>query len=184
VSVPSCQLIEGLARQALAERGRLVAYSRPEPIVARGDQTLWPGRWYHDAAAHTLTPTVPGQAISHIALASSQTYELWLGGSFTRGFELSVDGRYVGHVKDELAAINGYAHVADMRLAAGVHTVAITYPRPDLTPGSAEGDLTSLSEITFEPSEAPSTSLLTAPPTRARALCGLPLDWIEIVTSA
>ena len=41
---PPCSQIEALGRQALREQRTLVAYQRPAPIVARGDQTLWPRR--------------------------------------------------------------------------------------------------------------------------------------------
>ncbi len=42
--------------------GSLVAYQRPAPVVARGDQTLWPGPWLHDDAAHSLTANSAGDA--------------------------------------------------------------------------------------------------------------------------
>src|SRR5205085_1829044 len=139
------------ARQATVEHAELLAYARAEPIVARGDEMLWPGTWYHDPAGHTLTPTTPGEAISHIAVDSDQTYELWLGGSFTRGFRVSVDGHYAGEVKNELSAINGYAHVANVALRRGVHAFALEYPNANLMPGSAENTLTTLTGIALEP---------------------------------
>lgn len=183
VAVPSCPQVKELGREASSEHATLLAYQRPQPIVARGDQTLWPGRWIHDEAEHTLTATVPGTAVSHIAVASDQRYELWLGGSFGRGFEVSVDGRKVGRVKDELYAVAGYVHVANLLLSAGVHTFALTYPHADLTPGSIENELTSLSAIALEPMQSPTSELLSVPPGEAAKLCGRPLDWIEIVTA-
>jgi hypothetical protein len=180
-ATPPCSRIRQLAGEALRESAELVAYQRPEPIVARGDQTLWPGTWEHDAAEHTLTPTTAGRAISHIAVASGEDYELWLGGSFTRGFEVSVDGRHVGTVKNQLSTINGYVQVANVFLTPGVHTFALTYPGANLTPGSAEPELTSLAEIALEP-QSPNSELLTVAPQQAGLLCGRPLDWIELVT--
>ncbi len=47
VATPPCSQIQSLARRALREHAQLVAYQRPAPIVARGDQTLWPGSWEH-----------------------------------------------------------------------------------------------------------------------------------------
>jgi hypothetical protein len=182
--VPACARVHALAARAQSEGASLVAYARPEPIVARGDQTLWPGRWYHDTLAHKLTPTTAGHAIAHIAVASDQRYELWLGGSFTRGFEITVDGRYAGGVEDMLSAINGYARVADMRLAPGVHTFRLTYPGPSLAPGSAESDLTTLSAITLVPAESPQRRLIAVAPQNAQSLCGHSLDWIELVRGA
>ena len=184
VATPPCAQIQGVARRASRLHARLVAYRRPAPIVARGDQTLWPARWLHDPAGHTLTPTTPGRAVSHIALASSQRYELWLGGSFARGFEVGVDGHDVGRVKDELSSFGGYVQVADLYLAAGVHTITLTYPHADLTPGSGDNSFTVLSAIVLEPRQSPSSELITLAPRQAGQLCGSPLDWIEIVTTA
>jgi hypothetical protein len=184
VATPPCAEIQHLARTALAQHAVLVAYQRPAPIVARGDQTQWPGRWFHDVAGHTLAPNFPGTAIGHIAVARNESYELWLGGSFTRGFQVSVDGRHVGRVKDELSAINGYVHVADLPLTPGVHTFALTYPGGDLTPGSGENELTTLTAIALEPQASPQARLLTVAPDRAEQLCGRSLDWIELVGSA
>jgi hypothetical protein len=181
VATPPCAQIRSLARQAIREHAELVAYQRPAPIVARGDQSVWPGVWGHDLAQHALTPTTPGQAVSHIAVASSQSYELWLGGSFTRGFDVSVDGRSVGRVKDELSTINGYVHVTDVFLARGIHTFAFDYPHPDLTPGSGENALTSLSTIALQQRQSPASELIRLPPDEAQRLCDRPLDWIEFV---
>jgi hypothetical protein len=104
-----------------------------------------------------------------------------LGGSFSRGFEVSVDGREVGRVKDELSAINGYVHVTNVFLAPGIHTFALAYPHSDLTPGSGENELTSLSAIALEPRQSPRSELISVKPGQAAQLCGRPLDWIEIV---
>jgi hypothetical protein len=183
VATPPCTRIQELARQATAEHARLIAYQRPAPIVARGDQTLWPGVWLHDRPERTLTPTTPGTAVSHIAVAGSQGYELWLGGSFSRGIAVSVDGRHVGSVKDQLSNIDGYVHLADVKLTPGIHTFALTYPHSGLTPGSAENRITSLNAIALQP-QSPPSGLIEVAPRQAARLCGRPLDWIEIVTRA
>jgi hypothetical protein len=74
--------------------------------------------------------------------------------------------------------------VADIPLTPGVHTVAITYPRADATPGSTENELTSLAAIALEPMDSAEARLMTVAPQRAGELCGRPLDWIELVTGA
>jgi hypothetical protein len=178
---PSCTQIERLGATAAREHARLIAYQRPEPIVARGDQTRWPAPWAHDSSSRTLWPNTPGTAIAQIKVYGNQSYKLWLGGSFSRGFEVSVDGRHVGRVKDELLSIGGYAPVADVYLTPGIHVFALTYPHSDLTPGSGDNQQTSLTAITLEPLSRPSAQLLTLAPARARGLCGRSLDWIEIV---
>jgi len=181
VATPSCTFIQGLARTALQENAQLLAYQRPAPIVARGDQSTWPGTWIHDVEGRSLAPTDPGQALSHIALASSENYELWLDGSFSRGFEVSVDGRHVGRIKDQLSSFSGYVHLANVFLESGIHAFALTYPHADLTPGSGASEFTSLSAIALQP-QSPRSELIEVGPRQAARLCGRPLDWIELVT--
>jgi hypothetical protein len=180
VAVAPCSEVEALGRRAQLLHARLLAYERPSPIAARGDQMVWPGAWIHDPAAHTLTPTGPGTAISHIAVALPERYELWLAGSFGRGFQVSVDGQAVGGVKDELSSFGGYIHIADLQLGVGVHSFALVYPHASLAPGSGESGFTSLSAIVLEPS-APASEMVSVSARGARNLCGRPLDWIEIV---
>jgi hypothetical protein len=117
-------------------------------------------------------------------VASAQIYELWLGGTFTRGFRVSVDGRHVGTVKDQLSTINGYVPVASLTLTPGVHTLSFEYPQSDLTPGSGENELTSLSEIALEPKQNPASEMITVAPREASQLCGRTLDWIELTTTS
>jgi hypothetical protein len=181
VAIPACAPILGLARVALRDHAKLVAYQRPVPIAVRGDETTWPGYWLHDPAGRTLTPTTAGADVAHIAVSVGQRYGLWLGGNFARGFDVSVDGRRLGRVKNELADFNQYIHVSDLYLSHGVHTVVLTYPRPDLTPGSGSELLTSLAAIVLQPLESTPSQLLTVGARQAKSLCGRPLDWLEIV---
>jgi hypothetical protein len=181
VGTPPCSEIEALGDRARSLGGQLVAYQRPAPIVARGDQVQWPAGWLHETEEHTLAPTFPGTATGHIALARSEPYELWLAGSFARGFEVSVDGRHVGTVRNQLLAFSGYVHVAKLFLEAGVHTIQLTYPHPNLGPGSGWGQFTYLAAIALEPTVTPPRTMIEVPSSQARRLCGRELDWIEIV---
>jgi hypothetical protein len=182
VSIPSCRQVHTLARQALREGATLLAYQRPEPIVARGDQTLWPAGWIHEFAAHTLVPTAPGDVVSHIAVARRESYGLWLGGIFARGFDVSVDGHHVGRIKNELSGFAADVHVADIFLGPGVHTFVLKYPHADLGPGSGLNELTSLTAIALEPRQRPARQMISVAPQQAGQLCERPLDWIELVS--
>jgi hypothetical protein len=183
VATPRCQQIHSLARRAHSENAQLVAYQRPEPIVARGDQTVWPAAWSHAAEQRVLTATTAGRAVAHIAVPNGERYEVWLDGSFTRGFGVSVDGEYLGNVKDEPSLFNSYFHLADAFLEPGVHTFVFTYPHADLTPGSGNNEFTSLAAITLQ-RQSPASELIAVAPQQAARLCGRPLDWIELVTVA
>jgi hypothetical protein len=114
-------------------------------------------------------------------LATAQQYAVWLGGSFARGFVVSVDGRSIGVLKDRLGNIGDYSFVADVRLAPGVHAVTLTYPHSNLTPGSGDDINTLLASIVLEPLQAPAARMLTVQPQDAKSLCGRSLDWIEVV---
>jgi hypothetical protein len=186
VATPPCRQIQGLARRALRAHARLLAYQRPAPILARADHTVWPAAWSHNPEEGALVPTTPGQALAHIAVARGQRYELWLDGSFGRGFDVSVDGEHVGRIKDELSVSSRFFHIADVYLGPEVHTFTFTYPHADLTPGSGDSGftfLTSLDAIALVP-ESPPSELIGASPQQASALCGRPLDWIELVTGS
>jgi hypothetical protein len=185
VAIPPCAEIHSLARRALAENAQLVAYQRPEPIGVRGDQALWPGMWAHAAEQRVLTASTAGRAVSHIVVPRGEHYEVWLNGSFDRGFDVSVDGEHLGTVKNELALFNqmAYVHLANPFLEPGVHTFAFTYPHANLAPGSGDNEFTSLAAITLQP-RSPASELLTVAPAQAARLCGRPLDWIELVTIA
>jgi hypothetical protein len=183
-AIAPCSAVQRLARLAAARGGWLMAYQRPLPVIVRGDQVLWPSPWYHDDLGHNLTPNTPGTAVAHIILPSSQDYELWLGGNFTRGFDVAVDGRHLGRLANQIFDVNGYARVARLRLRAGVHTVAITYPRAGLGPGSGDNTFTNLAAIAFQPLGPPATAMLRVSPGQAQSLCGRPLDWIEVVAPA
>ena len=183
VAVPPCTQIRSLGRQALAEHAQLVAYQRPAPIVARGNQSVWPSEWFHNVPSHTLKPTTPGQAVTHIVVGHSKNYELWLDGLFSRGFEVSVDGRRVGRVKDELSGFSAYVEVADVFLAAGIHTIVLTYPHAGLAPGSGANEFTTISAIALQP-QSPPSELVEVAPGQATRLCGRPLNWIELVKTS
>ncbi|HLI32785.1 MAG TPA: hypothetical protein VKU89_08620 [Solirubrobacteraceae bacterium] len=185
VSVPSCPAVASLARSAAADHAQLTAYQSPPPTVAYGDEVVWPGSWAHEDASHSLAPTAPGSAVAHLVVPSSQRYALYLAGSFARGFEVSVDGRHVGEVRNELALFTLYAPVADLYLSKGVHTVTLTYPSgssfPEiLEPGSGWNAYTTLNAFLLQPLESPRAQLITVAPSAYRSLCGRPLEWIEI----
>jgi hypothetical protein len=183
VAVAPCAQVQRLAVQALGEHAQLLAYQRPRPIVLRGDVLRWPGPWLHEQASRTLTATTPGKAEGQMSIPGPQRYELWLDGSFSRGFEVAVDGRRVGRVKDELSGFSAYVHIANLFLTAGAHTVVLTHPHPNLTPGSAENVFTSISAITLQP-QMPAGQLVEVAPQQYARLCGRTLDWIELVRSS
>jgi hypothetical protein len=177
VAIPPCGQIQGLAREAIVGHDQLVAYQRAQPIAARADQTVWPAGWEDLREFRALHATTPGTALAHLSVPGTGRYGLWLAGSFTRGFDVGVDGRGSGSVENELS---GWDHLTDLSLTAGPHTFSLTYPHPDLTPGSGDNTGTYLSAIALEP-QSPPSELIVVSPRQATRLCGRPLNWIELV---
>jgi hypothetical protein len=159
VAAAPCRLIGSLARRAAADHAQLVAYQRPAPLVARADQSRWPGEWFRDPRDESLTPTAPGALTTHIATVGLQRYAVWLGGSFARGFDVTVDGHDLGRVKNQLQNIGQYIEVGSQVLGPGVHAIVLRYPGADLTPGSG-AEMTELDEIALQPLDRPATGLL------------------------
>jgi hypothetical protein len=191
VSIPSCPQLQAFGRRASEEHAHLIAYQRATPTFARGDELLWPATWIHDGLSHSLTATTPGTAVGHISVPSTQSYELYLDGSFGRGFEVRVDGRNVGTVKDQLSGYLSSVHVADVYLTEGVHKFEYIYPHADLTPGNGEtlgtGEFavdvrfTSLSAVVLQP-QYPRSELISVSPAEVTRLCARPLEWVELVS--
>jgi hypothetical protein len=186
-AVDPCPSILTLARVAAQDGGELLAYERANPIVLRGTQTRWPDTWAQDGsgvyAEDALTATTPGTAVAHVNIPTGRhRFELWLGGGFDRGFVVHVDGHLVGSVSNELNNLGEYNQVgAPITLSAGVHTIDITYPQPNLSPGDADSEsYTSLAEIALQQLGTPQR-MLEVTPANARELCGKTLDWIEVV---
>ncbi len=105
---------------------------------------------------------------------------------------MSVDGRRLGTVKNQLAGFVNVVPVADVYLTAGVHTFEYTYPHAGLAPGSGEtlgngaftqnDRFTSLSLVVLQPLQYPRSELIRVPPAEAKRLCGRPLEWLELVS--
>jgi hypothetical protein len=183
VAIPDCPQLESFARKAASENAHLVAYERPDPIAVHGDEVRWPGSWADDTASQTLTPQEAGTATGHIIVPTSQRYELFLGGSFGRGFNVRIDGHSVGSVTNELSLFRTYAPVTQVYLTQGVHTFEYEYPEASLAPGSGWGYFTELASVVLEPLQFPSSEMVTVKPSEAADLCGHALDWLEIVSN-
>jgi hypothetical protein len=184
VAVPSCPRIRALGAQAARAGGSLVAIQRAPATVVRAAQASVPAGWAVDVAAGRVTPRTLGTLRARVSLTAAQRYAVWLGGSFARGFEVSVDGRPLGRVKDQLSMLGQWVQVGDLVLAAGPHEVEVRFPAADLTPGSGDARNTLLDAIALAPAGGDAGQMLTVPPGGATQLCGRSLDWVEVVAPA
>jgi hypothetical protein len=184
VAVPSCPRIRTLGALAARDGGSLVAVQRAAATVVRATQASVPAGWAVDVAAGRVTPGRLGTLRAHLSLTAAQRYAVWLGGSFARGFEVSVDGRRLGRVKDQLSMLGQWVQLGDVALAAGPHEVDVRFPPADLTPGSGDARNTLLDAIALAPAGGDAGQMLTVAPARAGQLCGRSLDWVEVVAPA
>jgi hypothetical protein len=181
---PSCSAVQALARTAAADHGELVAYQRIDPLVIRAIDTVHdPLDWY--TSGPELSPAVTGATATwQLDLAHAISgWQLWLGGSFQRGFDVTVDGRAIGGVGNELDPIGAYEQVGvPLTLAAGSHTITVRNHGATLYPGSADTEAyyTVLFAIALSP-PASTGRYVTVTPQAAGTLCGRTLDWIEVV---
>jgi hypothetical protein len=181
VGTATCKQVRSIAEFADIHHADLVAAERLPNIYARGIQIQRPANWGVTPNAESISPLAPGTASVQIKVGTPEHYALWLGGSFGRGFEVSLDGRRIGRVENELSMIDGYAPVADFGLTEGIHKLTLTYPKAGLAPGSGDPLLTTLTSVVFAPITQGLGQLTTVSPADATSLCGKSVDWIEVV---
>jgi hypothetical protein len=177
VAAPVCRQIEMLAAEARSSGARLVAARRPAPIVVDPLSGRFPSTWIRGAGE--VRATTPGTLVTSVAVPRAGRYEVWLGGSFGRGFEVWIAGRRVGRVKNSLSNRGQFTRVGDITLARGNHPVEIRFGNASLAPGSAETRQPLGPLVLTPPGDA---TLETVAPARARTLCRERLDWVEIVS--
>jgi hypothetical protein len=122
-------------------------------------------------------PPLSGESRVNVTLASNGEYTAWLGGDWYGRSSISVDGRKVGSLREELNWPGNFSELGTVPLSAGRHVVTIRSERGGWHPGSAATPYSygpaALSAVdTREPVE-------TVAPKDARSLCGRRLDWVE-----
>ncbi len=175
-----CATVRRLARIAQAHGARLVAAVPPELVsveVAKGEHPEW--KYTHPG----LVMTGAGRLQSTFEVPHGGAWEVWLKGQLMPTVQVSVDGRSIASIGDQL---DGNPHNPDgmtpvrVRLAAGRHRLTIARGDSGLAPG--DGGWAILHEIVLTPADAPDVDTLhTTPPAQWRALCGGRFDWIEVV---
>jgi hypothetical protein len=181
VGTASCRAVRAIAEYANRHDAMLVAPERPANVFVRGDQLQRPSDWGVDPSLESITALHPGTASLKVKVGAPEYYDLWLGGSFGRGFVVALDGRRIGRVENDLSMIDGYAPVAGFELTSGIHTITLTYPRAGLAPGSGDELLSTLDSVVLAPITPGIGQLTTLSPRDATELCGKSVDWIEVV---
>ena len=171
----SCNTIVRFARQA--KQGQmLVAAHRPANVVLQPTQVPHSSGWVESPTlAGTIVPVTPGRAAAKLFVPGGR-YEVWMYGSSGRPIGAFIDGHRVGALK-QVNTPEQWVSVASVSLRRGRHELAIQRPGGSLAPG--DGYQGRIGPMILQPI-APET-LDRVRPGQARALCGKPLDWVEIV---
>jgi len=148
-------------------------------------KTEAPAGWFtYGAYPRALVPAGQGAIEGSVRLRQGGRHHLWLEGSFGRGVRVVVDGREVGEVAYEPGNPGQYLSVGEVELEPGRHTVRVVRGGGDLRPGNGGGAQSSarhVGPLVFSPQSNERRAVETVSPARASRLCGLKLDWIEVV---
>jgi hypothetical protein len=177
-AVPSCAEVLRVATQAQTAGGRLATVLRPErPVYVDLARSRHPSDW--SATGGNFVPGGSGIASVALTVPASGSYELWMGGSFRRRLTVTVDGRAVGSVTDQLNNTGQWTPLGLARLSAGRHELVLNYGGSALAPGSGGFPFTmGPLELSTTTARLPVTYVN---PADARSLCGKRLDWLEAV---
>jgi hypothetical protein len=180
--VPSCSAVRRLARRA-GPNGRLAAVRRDPAVVVPLVETQHPAAWNAPEYESALLPVTPGTLTEEVRIPQDGTYSIYLGGSVRPKVDLTIDGEQVSSVRRILNNYGEYVPLGVADLAAGSHTVKITFHDADLHPASG-GAPAAIGPLALRDQDAADTSITYFPADQAERLCGQPWDWIEAVSGA
>ena len=126
-------------------------------------------------------PPVSGRRTALVTLPRAGRYIAWLGGDWFGNASISVDGRHVGSMREELDWPGNYTDLGTIPLSAGRHLVAIDYHTGGWHPGSG-GTPYAFGPAFLTPADT-REPVRIVPVSAARSLCGKRLDWIEALSA-
>jgi len=126
-------------------------------------------------------PPVSGRRTALVTLPKAGRYVAWLGGDWFGNASISVDGRHVGSMREELDWPGNYTDLGTIPLSAGRHLVAIDYHTGGWHPGSG-GTPSAFGPAFLTPADM-REPVQIVPVSAARTLCGKRLDWIEALSA-
>jgi len=179
-AVPPCPDVRRLAQTAEAGQAVLAAVPRARPVVALPARSPHPRGWRADPVNPPLLyPRQGGSVHLEFQVGTRGRYAVWLGGSFGRGFDVSLDGKPMQAARFELNNEGQYVRLGQVTLGRGTHTAVLRYKHGDLRPGTSDR-LRPLGPLVLAPLRSADTVSRLAPREAGR-LCGTRLDWIEVV---
>jgi hypothetical protein len=178
--LPDCATLARLARRPGVRR--LLAAPVENPLVVEIAHSAHPARW--SMVGPWLAPAGAGTARLTVHIGGAGRYSVWLGGSTRGPLSVYVDGRSVGLALEEIQEAGQYLPFGQIPLKPGAHTVELRYGgslwRPGVG-GAAEpvGPLVLRREAGRDGQAVSRAPMISVPASRAGALCGRTLDWVE-----
>jgi hypothetical protein len=178
---PTCPEVAKLARIAARKGALLSAVLRQPPLGFELGAVQHPTGWVPDLATNGLYPTGAGDVEAALEVRTAGRYRVWMGGYTPGSLTITIDGRPVGSLDHRIELPGEYFPLDSIYLTAGQHTVVLHYTRPLLQPGSTSGvNLLPMGPVIVS-ENTENVPVERVAPSRARSLCGKPLDWIEIL---
>jgi hypothetical protein len=122
-------------------------------------------------------PPARGEVGLTVSVPTAGDYTAWVGGDWFGLASISVDGRRVGSMREELDWPGLYTDLGTIPLSAGEHLVRISYETGGWHPGSG-GTPYSFGPVALSRVDAREPVETASDP---QSLCGRRLDWVEAV---
>jgi hypothetical protein len=169
--VPPCSEVRRLAR--IHGVSELSAAPAENPITVNAAAGSHPARWNYGSALAMVTT---GTARIPIDVPTAGRYSVWIGGTIQNQTTLSIDGRPVGSVANDIEEAGQYILFGDISLSAGRHVATLHHEDDLLSPGSGVPDVAATLALSADP---PAPTPITVPASKASALCGRSVSWID-----
>jgi hypothetical protein len=169
--VPSCAEVRRLAH--VPGVSELVAAPTQNPITVSAATGAHPARWDYGSALAMITS---GTARIPIEVPAAGRYEVWIAGTIQNPTSLSIDGRRIGSVADNIEEAGQYILFGEVSLSAGRHLATLHHDDDTLAPGSGLPDVAATLALS---TDAPTPLPITVPASDASALCGRSLSWVD-----
>jgi hypothetical protein len=168
-----------VAAQATREHALIAYAQRGSTAVMIPSKVAYPPSWVPSADPNVLIPGKPGAIVGQVRVARPGRYQVWLNGSFAERYEVWVGGHLIGSPPLDLGPPGQYVPVGDVTLSAGDQPVLIIRPSAGVTPGK-DATTKLVGPLVLVPSDDP-PAVEDVTPAKASALCGRPLEWVEVV---
>jgi hypothetical protein len=163
---------------AAGTNGRIAVVHRAPVIVIPLDTNGFPPGWSSGSVSGAVSATSNGSVTTTFAVPAEGDYHGDLGGSVNGRATLVVDGAEWTTVQGRLNWAPNVNPLSTLHLAAGQHTLTVTYQTTWLPGG---GYTPSMIGPLVLSTQRPDPAVEYVAPSAALTLCGQRLDWIEAV---